>query len=82
VTYAVSVREGDVIGATVISLALFAIFTHQKDPWIHWFALGFAIVASLATLKSLIYSYRARRGGEITLDSVGGVPGVTPQTTV
>jgi len=47
-------KRGDVLGAAVIALGLYAIFMEQKDPIIHWSALGFAIFTTLYPARPYI----------------------------
>jgi hypothetical protein len=54
--------KGDIVGALVINLALFGIFVEQKDPVIHWFALGLAIITTLAVIFGLFRKYKNRSG--------------------
>jgi len=66
--YAFSSPEGDLPAAIAITWSLFAIFEHQHTPFIHWSALGFALLSLIWVIKGangLVASWR--RGG-IVLD--------------
>jgi hypothetical protein len=49
--YAFSTPEGDLPAAIAITWSLFAIFEHQRTPFIHWSALGFALLSLLWVVK-------------------------------
>jgi hypothetical protein len=68
VGYAFYNRQGDVAGAAVITLFLYALFVQQDDNLIRYFALGGAIVSNLAVLKSLYFTFISR-DGVISLNS-------------
>jgi len=73
VAYAATTKSGDIPGATVITLGLFAIFSHHNQPGtLHWLTLAFAIVSLLAVVKSVVGTWQVWRGGQIRLDEVGG----------
>jgi len=61
-TYAFSSREGDVAASLAIAWSLFAIFEHQRSPFIHWSALVFAILSLFWILKSLYAHFTSRSG--------------------
>jgi hypothetical protein len=58
--------HGDVVGAAVISLSLFAIFQHQTAPhagsFIHFSALAFFIISLIAVLRAAIAAVQGRNG--------------------
>lgn len=69
VGYAFQSNEGDIGGAAVITWVLFAIFAHQqKSAFIHWSALGFAILSAFFTLKSFVLTWRSGRSGSLLHD--------------
>ncbi|KAI9029983.1 hypothetical protein CLU79DRAFT_733560 [Phycomyces nitens] len=47
--------KGDLTGAFVIGLGLVAIFTNQSDPWIHWTALGAAIITFIYPARPYVF---------------------------
>jgi len=52
--YAFQSSEGDVAGSIAITWALFAIFEHQRSSaFVHWAALGFALLSLFSVVKSL-----------------------------
>jgi hypothetical protein len=52
-TYSFSSPEGDLPGSIAMAWYLWAVFAHQtSDAFIHWSALGFAILALIWVLKS------------------------------
>ncbi|CDS02851.1 hypothetical protein LRAMOSA00254 [Lichtheimia ramosa] len=53
-------EKGDLTGALVIALGLLAVFTNQHDPWIHWFALAFAIITFLYPARPYIFKLLGR----------------------
>ena len=61
-TYSFSTPEGDLPGSIAIAWALWAIFDHQtSNPFVHWSALAFAILALLWVVKGAWGL--SRRGG-------------------
>jgi hypothetical protein len=65
--YAFSSAEGDLPGAFVISWTLWAIFDHQRSPFIHWSALAFSILSLVWVLKATYGLYYKGTGGRIAL---------------
>ncbi|GAA5968830.1 hypothetical protein JCM8115_006467 [Rhodotorula mucilaginosa] len=61
--YAFRSREGDVAGAVVLTWVLYGIFDHQRDDVIRYGALAGFILALLAVVKSLYFTFVARDGG-------------------
>lgn len=58
-------KKGDVTGAWVIALGLLAIFTHQQDPWIHWWVYNWQIFTwSIARLNAFT-AYRVALAASI-----------------
>ena len=54
--------NGDVAGATVISLGLLAIFQNQtRSAFIHWSALVFFLISLIAVLRAAVATIQARR---------------------
>jgi hypothetical protein len=53
-------KKGDVTGALVIGLGLLAVFTNQQDPWIHWFALAFAIITLIYPARPFVFKLVGR----------------------
>jgi len=67
--YAFSTPEGDLPAAIAITWSLFAIFAHQGTPFIHWSALGFALLSLIWVTKGafgLVCTWR--RGGIVLED--------------
>ncbi|KAI0281939.1 hypothetical protein BGY98DRAFT_956590 [Russula aff. rugulosa BPL654] len=62
--YAFSTPEGDLPAAIAITWSLFAIFEHQRTPFIHWSALGFALLSLIWVIKGAfgLVSTWGRRG--------------------
>jgi len=59
--YAFSSPEGDLAGSIAITWALFAIFDHQLDSFIHWSALAFSLLSLFWILKSFWGFFVGRR---------------------
>jgi hypothetical protein len=59
--YSFSTAEGDLPGSIAIAWSLFAIFAFQHNPFIHWSALAFAILALVWVVKAAVGLFR--RGG-------------------
>jgi len=75
VSYAVATQGGDITGAGVITLGLFAIWSeshHYQPHWMHWATLVFAFISLGAVVKSAVGTWQVWRGGQIRLDEVGG----------
>lgn len=53
-------KKGDVTGALVIGLGLLAVFTNQQDPWIHWFALAFAVITLIYPARPYVFKLVGR----------------------
>ena len=51
-TYALSTTEGDLPGSFAITWSLFAIYAFQTEPFIHWSALGFALLSLIWVVKA------------------------------
>jgi len=68
--YAFSTKEGDLPASIAIAWALFAIFAQQtSNAFIHWSALGFAVLAVLWVIKGAWgLGSKIMRGGAISLD--------------
>ncbi|GAA6025495.1 hypothetical protein JCM11491_002839 [Sporobolomyces phaffii] len=60
--YAFRSRGGDLAGAIVLAWTLYGIFDYQTDKTIHYFALAAFIVALVAIVKSLYFTFIARDG--------------------
>ena len=69
-TYAFSSPEGDLPASVAIAWSLWAIFDRQHNPFIHWSALAFSILALVWVVKAFVGVYlKWRRGhGGISLD--------------
>jgi len=66
--YAFSSIDGDLPGAVVISWTLWAIFDHQRSSaFIHWSALGFAILSLVWVIKGTYGVYCKGTSGRIAL---------------
>jgi len=52
-TYAFSTPEGDLPASIAIAWSLWAIFAHQRTPFIHWSALAFSILALVWVFKGI-----------------------------
>lgn len=59
--YAFSTPEGDLPASIAITWALFAVFDNQRDAFIHWSALAFALLSLFWVLKSLYSLFVGRR---------------------
>lgn len=59
--YAFATAAGDPAGAAVIAWALFSIFLHQHNPFIHWSALVFFILSLFAVIKAVYTNFRSGR---------------------
>jgi len=67
--YAFSGPEGDIAASIAIAWSLFAIFQHQRNPFIHWSALAFSILSLFWILKSLYGLWtKGRRSGGVLHD--------------
>ncbi|KAL4065293.1 hypothetical protein V8B97DRAFT_1952018 [Scleroderma yunnanense] len=67
--YAFACPEGDLPGSVAITWALFAIFAHQTDPFVHWSALAFAILSTLCVVKGAYgLGIRCQRGTILLVD--------------
>lgn len=66
VGYAFHSAQGDIAGAATIAWTLWGVFAARAHPaFIHWFALGSAIVATVAVAKALFTTSRGvTSGGE------------------
>ncbi|KAK9711337.1 hypothetical protein K7432_007903 [Basidiobolus ranarum] len=53
-------KKGDLVGAFVIAWSLLAIFVQQREPAIHWTALGLSIAVLLYSVKPIV----SRRASE------------------
>jgi hypothetical protein len=62
-TYAFSSPEGDLPASIAIAWSLWAIFAHQHNPFIHWSALAFAVLALVWVLKATFGTSRRLFGG-------------------
>jgi len=77
--YAFTSAEGDLPASIAIMWSLFAIFAQQKDPFVHWTALAFAILSALCVVKGIWGLYGRYRGDVILLEDeeraplIGGV---------
>ncbi|KAI0298479.1 hypothetical protein B0F90DRAFT_1732799 [Multifurca ochricompacta] len=66
--YAFSTPEGDLPAAIAITWSLFAIFDHQRTPFIHWSALAFALLSLVWVLKGAAGLATTWRHGGIVLE--------------
>jgi len=66
VGYAFQSRKGDIAGAAVIAWTLWGIYDYQHNVLIHYFGLGAFIVADIAIIKALYFTF-ARDSGAISL---------------
>jgi hypothetical protein len=55
--YGFQSRKGDAAGGLVIGAFLVGIFIHQEDAVIRWVALGGGVLADVAAVKSLYYTF-------------------------
>lgn len=68
--YAFSSPEGDLAGSIAIAWSLFGIFDHQRSSaFVHWSALGFAVLSTFWIGKAAFGLFQRSRGGSISLDS-------------
>jgi hypothetical protein len=72
--YAFSTAEGDLPAAIAITWSLFAIFEHQRTPFIHWSALGFAILSLVWVLKGAYGLFATWGRGGIVLEDEERAP--------
>ena len=73
--YAFSTPKGDLPATIAIAWSLIAIFDHQRSPYIHGFALAFAILSLLCVLKcSVGLTSSLRHGGSIVLEDEERAP--------
>lgn len=73
--YAFSTPEGDLPAAIAITWSLFAIFDYQRDPFIHWSALAFALLSFVWVFKGALGLVSTwRRGGGIVLEDEERAP--------
>jgi hypothetical protein len=66
-TYAFSSPEGDLPASVAIAWSIWAIYAHQKTPFIHWAALAFAIITLFWVLKGAYGLGRKTWGGSVRL---------------
>jgi len=67
--YAFQSTEGDVAASIAITWSLFAIFEHQRSSaFVHWAALGFAVLSLFSVVKSLYGLVTGRRGTSVLHD--------------
>ncbi|KAJ2961888.1 hypothetical protein NQZ79_g2889 [Umbelopsis isabellina] len=52
--------KGDITGALVIAIGLFAVFDHQTNPVIHWSALAAGIITALYPARPYIFRLLGR----------------------
>jgi len=72
--YAFATPEGDLPAAIAITWSLFAIFDHQRDPFIHWSALAFALLSLVWVLKGALGLVSTWRRGDIVLEDEERAP--------
>ena len=72
--YAFSTPEGDLPAAIAITWSLFAIFDHQRDPFIHWSALAFALLSLVWVIKGALGLVSTWRHGGIVLEDEERAP--------
>jgi len=72
--YAFSTPEGDLPAAIAITWSLFAIFEHQRTPFIHWSALGFALLSLVWVSKGVFGLVSTWRRGGIVLEDEERAP--------
>ncbi|KAF9244230.1 hypothetical protein BU15DRAFT_42158 [Melanogaster broomeanus] len=72
--YAFTSPEGDLPASIAIMWSLFAIFAQQKDPFVHWSALAFAILSALCVVKGTWGLYGKYRRGSILLEDEERAP--------
>jgi hypothetical protein len=70
-TYALSCPEGDLPGSIAITWSLFAIFSYQHEPFVHWSALAFAVLSLIWVIKA---AYGLFKRGGIRLDDEERAP--------
>ena len=61
-TYSFATAEGDLPASIAIAWSLWAIFDHQKTPFIHWSSLVFAILALVWVIKAAVGLFRRNSG--------------------
>jgi len=72
--YAFSTPEGDLPAAIAITWSLFAIFAHQRTPFIHWSALAFALLSLIWVVKGAFGLVSTWRRGSIVLEDEERAP--------
>jgi hypothetical protein len=72
--YAFSTPEGDLPAAIAITWSLFAIFEHQRTPFIHWSALAFALLSLVWVVKGAFGLVSTWRRGGIVLEDEERAP--------
>lgn len=66
--YAFSSAEGDLPASVAIAWSLWAVFAHQTDSrFVHWSALGFAVLALVWVVKGAAGVASRSRGGRLAL---------------
>jgi len=65
--YAFSSPEGDLAASLAIAWGLFAIFAHQRDPFIHWSALAFSILSLFWIIKSTYGTFVLYRSVNVSI---------------
>ncbi len=72
--YAFSTPEGDLPAAIAITWSLFAIFEHQRTPFIHWSALAFALLSLIWVIKGAFGLLSTWRRGGVVLEDEERAP--------
>jgi hypothetical protein len=72
--YAFSTPEGDLPAAIAITWSLFAIFEHQRTPFIHWSALAFALLSLIWVIKGAFGLLSTWRRGSVVLEDEERAP--------
>jgi len=72
--YAFSSAEGDLPAAVAITWSLFAIFEHQRTPFIHWSALAFALLSLVWVVKGAFGLYATWQRAGIVLEDEERAP--------
>ncbi|KAG8217240.1 hypothetical protein J3R82DRAFT_5329 [Butyriboletus roseoflavus] len=56
--YAFTSVEGDLPASIAIMWSLFGVFAEQKDPFVHWSSLAFAVLSAFCVVKGIWGMYR------------------------
>lgn len=72
--YAFTSVEGDLPASIAITWSLFGIFAHQRDPFVHWASLVFAVLSAFCVAKGIWGLYRRFTIGVVLLEDEERAP--------